>query len=127
MSAFITKADQWDYDRWPNFTPEEMECRGTGKLRVRKDALDALQALRTCIGKPFYINSAYRSPEHNAAVGGAKNSQHLHGRAFDIALRGFTGPTIERMAREHGFRGIGRYNTFIHIDTRERGATWGQW
>ena len=32
--------------RWPNFSPAEIACRGTGKLLVNEPALDRLQALR---------------------------------------------------------------------------------
>ena len=32
--------------RWPNFSPAEIACRGTGSLRVHDEALDKLQALR---------------------------------------------------------------------------------
>ena len=79
--------------RWPNFSPAEIACRGTGKLLVDDAALDALQALRTRLGKPLIIRSGYRSPEHNRAVGGAKASKHMDrpGRAdrvgFDCACR----------------------------------------
>src|SRR5690606_9510833 len=38
---------------------------------------------RVCGNKPIRINSAYRSPAHNKKIGGARNSQHLHGRALD--------------------------------------------
>ena len=31
--------------RWPNFSPTEIACRGTGKLLVNESALDKLQAL----------------------------------------------------------------------------------
>src|SRR5690606_23456037 len=57
--------------RWPNFSPAEIACRGTGKLLVNEPALDKLQALRDRLGKPLTVRSAYRSPEHNRAVGGA--------------------------------------------------------
>lgn len=43
-----------------------------------------IQPVRDAIGCPIIINSGYRSPEHNAAVGGVKNSQHLIGCAADI-------------------------------------------
>ena len=49
--------------RWPNFSPAEIACRGTGKLLVNEAALDTLQALRVRLGKPLIIRSAYRSPE----------------------------------------------------------------
>ena len=57
--------------RWPNFSPAEIACWGTGKLLVNEPALDKLQALRDRLGKPLIVRSAYRSPEHNRAVGGA--------------------------------------------------------
>ncbi len=37
---------------------------------------------------PLIINSAFRSPKVNAAVGGAKNSNHLTGCAADIRCVG---------------------------------------
>jgi zinc D-Ala-D-Ala carboxypeptidase len=42
--------------------------------------------LRVRVGKPLILRSAYRSPEHNRAVGGAKASKHMEGIAFDIAM-----------------------------------------
>jgi len=72
--------------RWPNFSPAEIACRGTGKLLVNEAALDKLQALRLRLGKPLIVLSAYRSPEHNRAVGGARASKHMQGIAFDIAM-----------------------------------------
>ena len=60
--------------RWPNFSPAEIACRGTGRLLVNESALDRLQALRDRLGKPLIVRSAYRSPEHNRAVGGATRS-----------------------------------------------------
>ena len=72
--------------RWPNFSPAEIACRGTGKLLVNEPALDKLQTLRDRLGKPLIVLSAYRSPEHNRAVGGATHSKHMVGAAFDIAM-----------------------------------------
>ncbi len=48
--------------------------------------MDKLQALRDRLGKPLIVRSAYRSPEHNRAVGGAPGSKHMQGTAFDIAM-----------------------------------------
>jgi zinc D-Ala-D-Ala carboxypeptidase len=72
--------------RWPNFSPAEIACRGTGQLKLHPEALDKLQALRDRLGKPLIVRSAYRSPEHNRAVGGAPRSKHMDGTAFDIAM-----------------------------------------
>ncbi len=104
--------------RWPNFSPAEIACRGTGKLLVNEPALDKLQALRDCLGKPLIVRSAYRSPEHNRAVGGAKASKHMDGAAFDIAMANHDPAAFEATAREAGFFGFGFYprSGFMHID-----------
>ncbi len=104
--------------RWPNFSPAEIACRGTGKLLVNDAALDKLQALRDRLGKPLIVRSAYRSPEHNRAVGGAKRSKHLEGAAFDIAMSNHDPVAFEAAAREVGFLGFGFYprSGFMHVD-----------
>lgn len=43
-----------------------------------------LDPLREMYGKPITVNSGYRCPQLNAAVGGAKTSQHMRGDAADI-------------------------------------------
>jgi zinc D-Ala-D-Ala carboxypeptidase len=104
--------------RWPSFSPAEIACRGTGRLLVHEDALDMLQALRNRLGKPLIVRSAYRSPEHNRAVGGAKSSKHMDGTAFDIAMSNHDPAEFEAAARAVGFKGFGFYprSGFMHID-----------
>jgi hypothetical protein len=104
--------------RWPNFSPAEIACRGTGKLLINELALDKLQALRDRLGKPLIVRSAYRSPEHNRAVGGAKRSKHMEGAAFDIAMSNHNPVAFEEAARAVGFLGFGFYprSGFMHID-----------
>lgn len=46
---------------------------------------NVLDPLREKYGKPIRVNSGYRCPKHNLAVGGASRSQHLLGEAADIA------------------------------------------
>ena len=113
--------------RWPNFSPAEIACRGTGKLLVNEAALDRLQALRDRVGKPFIVRSAYRSPEHNRAVGGAKRSKHMEAAAFDIAMSNHDPAAFEAAAREAGFLGFGFYprSGFIHVDLGPA-RQWGQ-
>jgi hypothetical protein len=66
--------------RWPDFSPAEMACRGTGQLKLHAEAMDKLQALRDRLGKPLIVRSANRSPEHNPAVGGAMRTKLSHRR-----------------------------------------------
>jgi hypothetical protein len=113
--------------RWPNFSPAEIACRGTGKLLVSEAALDGLQALRDRLGKPMIVRSAYRSAEHNRAVGGAKASKHLDGVAFDVAMANHDPEVFEAAARAVGFQGFGFYprSGFIHIDLGPA-RSWGE-
>ncbi len=117
------------YWPWPNFTPHEMRCKGSGKIGFHRPSMDKLQALRDLVGKPMHITSAYRSPPHNKSVGGADRSEHLKARAYDVRMAGHDPVEFERLARKVGFTSFGYYpysrNPFMHIDPRERPATWG--
>ena len=42
------------------------------------------EPLRMYVGGPIKINSFYRGPELNKAIGGSSKSQHCHGQAMDI-------------------------------------------
>ena len=46
------------------------------------------QPLRDHFGKPVRINSGYRSPALNDAIGGSKKSQHSKGEALDLEIDG---------------------------------------
>lgn len=51
---------------------------------IRNLCQQVLEPLRQHTGTPIRISSGYRCPKLNAAVGGAKRSYHLYGRAADI-------------------------------------------
>lgn len=53
---------------------------------LRHLCLEVLQPLRDYVDAPVHINSGYRCPELNVAVGGVKNSQHCRGEACDIRI-----------------------------------------
>lgn len=79
------------------------------------------------MSKTFTINSAYRSPQYNQRIDGAKNSYHMHRKAIDVSTRGFTVAEREQFIRycsEEGFNGIGVYGTFIHVDIRPNRVYW---
>ena len=61
-------------------------CGWLEQLRRRPTPSPSL--LREGSEEPIIINSGYRSPEVNRAVGGAPNSNHLTGCAVDIHVTG---------------------------------------
>ena len=47
-------------------------------------AEEIFEPLRMWVGGPIKINSFFRSPELNKAIGGSSKSQHCYGQAMDI-------------------------------------------
>ena len=67
------------------------EEKGINNTPQEKDIIDnieytisRLDEIREGYGKPIYINSGYRCPQLNKAVGGVEDSYHLKGLAVDI-------------------------------------------
>ena len=48
---------------------------------------NVLDPVRGIVGEPVTVNSGYRCPRLNKAVGGVATSQHVKGEAADITLR----------------------------------------
>ena len=51
---------------------------------MRLLAQEVFEPLRMWVGGPIKINSFFRSPKLNKAIGGSTKSQHCHGQAIDI-------------------------------------------
>lgn len=102
-----------------------VEARAEG---LTPEATAAMEALRKgWSGPEFGIVSGYRDPEHNERVGGAKNSQHIHGNAFDVNTTGWSPEdklALADAAWDAGFRGFGFYDNNMHFDVADPRA-WG--
>lgn len=92
--------------------------------------LDILRGIQGWFGaygqdRPIHLNSGYRSPQTNAAEGGARNSWHMRGAAADIVIPGVPVDYLTRLALylQGGGVGIYRDKGFIHVD-RGRLRTW---
>lgn len=122
-----------------NFSCYELQCKGCRRSYCKHSdpvcnltdrSLDKLQKLRDIIGVPLTITSACRCKEHNEMVGGKPGSKHIASNeepscAFDIKLPdGFSSDAMSDYAWQAGFRGIGLYSTFIHVDDRDKIAEW---
>lgn len=97
------------------------------------NATRMLEKIRTILGdRPIRVSSWYRCPFRNRQVGGAANSQHLHGRAIDFGLKALSPRQVQARLRpyfgEGGkrfVRGLGSYVGFTHTDNRPgEPATW---
>ena len=60
-------------------TPRDIDL-----INMKTIAEKVFEPLRKWVGGPIAINSFYRSPELNSAIGGSKSSQHCIGCALDI-------------------------------------------
>ena len=97
------------------------------KPEIRKKFDDALSTLAK-EGIHLSIRCEDRNGRHNARVGGAKDSQHLHGTAMDFCILGLTDTQLTRvlqvfcMEEAHGF-GIytrkGVSTGSLHVDFRK--------
>jgi uncharacterized protein YcbK (DUF882 family) len=77
----------------------------------------------------IHLISGYRSPKTNKMLaknsgGVATKSQHLCGKAADIMLPGRPLKQIQKAAKSLKIGGVGRYSTFVHVDTG-RVRSWG--
>ena len=118
-----------------NFNLSEFQCKCGCKMpyTVEKNIIelaDNLQILRDHLNKPINPTNGFRCDTHNKSVGGVKNSQHILGKAADIKVKGVEPNEIANLV-EHLMEndvitkgGVGRYNSFTHIDIRGYNARW---
>ena len=106
------------------FSLREFDSKDTPGSGVRIDSqlLLKLAELQHRIDYDIEINSAYRTRNRNALVGGARESAHLSGRAVDIkVLNNEQRYQIVKNAVELGFTRIGIHRRFIHLDVSSKG------
>ena len=60
-----------------------------------------LEPVREHFGKPVRINSGYRGPALNTAVGGSAKSQHCNGEAVDFEIDGLANPELAKWVAEY--------------------------
>ena len=68
-------------------TPEHIE-------NMRYCCEKILEPVRAHFGKSVQINSSYRAPLVNKAVGGSKTSQHVNGQAIDFEIPGIDNKVV---------------------------------
>lgn len=110
-----------------HFTREEFACHDNcGFDTVDGELIQILEDLRTNFNVPVHINDGCRCPTHNKQVGGEPKSQHMVGRAADVTVLGHSPNEVQEylMSKYSDQYGIGRYDTFTHVDSRGEKARW---
>ena len=110
-----------------HFDSSEFTCHHCGSIGngINPALIRELEKLRAIVKKPLHVNSGYRCPVHNAAVGGVPLSQHKLGNAADIAVpEGMSFEEFRRACNQCDFDAIGLYpdSWFIHLDVRDGGV-----
>ena len=109
-----------------NFQAREFDCRCSRCTETLIDdtLVKYLQKIRDHFQKPVEL-TAYRCPAHNAEVpNAATKSRHTMGMAADFHIDGVPCTEIAKYAESIGIKGIGLYDDFVHIDTRENKSFW---
>lgn len=121
--------DEWP---WPHFSPEEVVCKGSGRLIIVPSFMDHLELLREEFDKPMVIYSWYRAPWYNRQISDSGlDGPHTTGKAIDVKVTNATDYRLLQLAFKYGFTGIGvgLKDGFVHMDydleaSHPRSAVW---
>ena len=112
-----------------HFSRSELACPTTDQVRLAAGFGEALERLRVELDAPIYLNSACRSPEHNAKVRGHPRSLHLIVNdhwgtggtcAVDVvATDGQYRAKLIALALDQDWS-VGVASNFVHLDRRSR-------
>lgn len=104
------------------FSSREFENSTDEEFYIDSVLLEKLDLVREEFGEPLTITSGYRSPTHNAKVGGSPSSQHCLGKAADIKPSISSKENLDKLYLicENYFEAVGdgRNKGFIHVDVR---------
>lgn len=111
----------------PYFKKEEFKCKcgkcdGYGK-GIAKSLVITLNFLRKYYGKSINVNSGYRCPAHNKAIGGSATSKHMQGLAADFWFDGCNkNETISHLKKtpyyKYAYSNEENMKYGVHIDTK---------
>jgi len=114
----------------PNFTLEELtqseiatrmglDNTPTEEIKANLVRLARfLEEVRRVLGRPIMVNSAYRSPKVNEAIGSKPTSQHCVGCAADIKVPGLTPDDIVKELLKTNLEYdqlIREFDSWVHI------------
>jgi uncharacterized protein YcbK (DUF882 family) len=105
-----------------HFSSKEFENSTDKEFFIDPILLQKLDLVREDFGESITVTSGYRSPAHNAKIGGSSSSQHCLGKAADIRPTSGSKEKLDKLYLicEKYFEAVGdgRVKGFIHVDTR---------
>ena len=110
-----------------HFSRSEHSCKcGCGFDTVDVELNTLLEHIRNYYNKPVTITGPNRCAAHNAAIGGARRSLHMEGKAADIVVKDTSpGAVYTYLSRKFQNKyGFGLYENWIHVDVRATRARW---
>jgi len=113
-----------------NFTAREFICSCCGAEGIKDDLVFHLQMVRDLLSihRVMIITSGYRCEKHNREVGGIEGSAHIKGLAADIKYDDVSHKfMLIHAIMKVGFKRIGIYDSFIHVDLDETKAQMVMW
>lgn len=132
QTAFRTRTGLPDKNGWNRLSWlfRDWRDQDTGfRMDIRLfDKLATMQTLLSTLeDRPvkLVLYSGYRTPKRNRTIeGAAVHSQHILGRAADVAVDDVLHDTVAQTAEIAGAHGLGRYDIFTHVDVGRRGRRW---
>ena len=132
LSSRISKHFIWKEALWMrNWGRAANEIDGLNEeiLRNLKTTFFVMDEIREYFMYPVIVHDAYRPPDYNDAVGGAKNSPHLYGLACDFHVHDLSCDVVREKIVKEGM--LDRWSCrmeklptgspWVHIDLREPG------
>ncbi|NRA62953.1 MAG: hypothetical protein HRU19_00635 [Pseudobacteriovorax sp.] len=112
-----------------HFKLDEIRCPcDKCKPMVNQEHLIRVQSLRYEFGKPMIVNSWHRCKQYNKTLpGSSDNSEHIKGNATDFRLWHYSMSEqfeLLLLAFKYGFKGIGIYSGYLHLDSRSKPSYW---
>jgi uncharacterized protein YcbK (DUF882 family) len=109
-----------------HYSKDEFTCKcGCGGNLATIELLNLCELVRMLNGNtPLPVSSGTRCTGYNAKVGGAWASKHVLGQAADLPVED-PEYVYDKLRKIFLYsHGLGLYNTFVHVDIRERKGRW---
>lgn len=115
-----------DWSRYPNFKENEFKCSHCGKCDMHPLMMDTLQSIRDLYGKPIFITSGYRCPNHPVESMKQRPGEHTYGMAVDIVCNNQDCLKLIELAQKHDINRIGVHQKgrasgrFLHLGVGDK-------